>query len=117
MTMSVKDNFEQLIKQAQSMQEQMQKAQQELVELQVVGEAGGGMVKVTMNGRHDVTQVNIDKILIADEDKEMIEDLMMAAINDAVRKVEKVSRDKVTSLTNNIKVPDDLSNLFGTKEE
>lgn len=111
--MSMKDNFDQLLKQAQSMQEQMQKAQQELVEMLVTGEAGGGLVKVTMNGRHDVSKVSIDKSLIVDEDKEMIEDLVAAAFNDAVRKIEKASQDKITALASGIKMPKDLSGLMG----
>jgi nucleoid-associated protein EbfC len=111
--MSMKDNLDQLLKQAQSMQEQMQKAQQELVEMQVTGEAGGGLVKVTMNGRHDVSKVSIDKSLIVDEDKEMIEELVAAAVNDAVRKIEKTSRDKIEALASGIKMPKDLSDLMG----
>jgi DNA-binding YbaB/EbfC family protein len=111
--MNMKANFDQLLQQAQSMQEQMQKAQQELVELQIVGEAAGGLVKITMNGRHDVAKVYIDNSLIVDEDKEMIEDLVAAAINDAVRKIEENSRKKIASLANGIKMPKDMSELFG----
>jgi DNA-binding YbaB/EbfC family protein len=111
--MTMKANFDELLKQAQGMQEQMQKAQQELVELEVTGEAGGGLVKIIMNGRYDVKKVAIDRSLIMDEDKEMIEDLVASAINDAVQKIEKTSREKISSLASGIKVPKDISELFG----
>ena len=74
----------QLMKQAQEMQAKMQKAQEKLAALEVAGEAGGGMVKVRMNGRHEVRRVEIDRSVIG-EDKEMLEDLLAAAINDAGR--------------------------------
>lgn len=109
----MKANFDELLKQAQGMQEQMQKAQQELAELNVTGESGGGLVKITMNGRYDVAKVFIDRSLIIDEDKDMIEDLVAAAINDAVRKIEKTSREKIASLANGIKMPKDVNELFG----
>ena len=111
--MNMKANFDQLLKQAQSMQEQMQKAQQELTELQVTGESGGGLVKVTMNGRHEALKVYVDSTLFKDEDKEMIEDLTVAAINDASRKIEKTSRDKIASLASGIQIPKDLSDIIG----
>ena len=79
-----------LMKQAQAMQENMQKAQAELADLEVTGEAGGGMVSLVMTCRHDVKSVNIDPELLGDvEDKEVLEDLIAAAVNDAVRKAEK----------------------------
>ena len=93
-----------LMKQAQQMQEQLQKHQQELTELEVVGEAGGAMVTVTMNGRHDVRRVSIDPALMGD-DKEMLEDLIAAAINDAVQKVESSSRDKLSGMTAGLGLP------------
>ena len=77
-----------LMKQAQKMQEDMQKAQEEVANLEVEGQAGGGMVKVVMNGRHEIRKVTLDDSLMQD-DKEMIEDLLAAAVNDAVRRVEK----------------------------
>ncbi|WP_346839043.1 YbaB/EbfC family nucleoid-associated protein [Microbulbifer sp. SAOS-129_SWC] len=87
--------FGDLMQQAQKMQadmqEKMQKLQRELEELRVHGEAGAGMVKVTMNGRHDVVAVDIDPDLMG-EDKEMLEDLLAAAVNDAVRRVEEKSK-------------------------
>jgi len=93
-----------LMKQAQRMQETMQRAQQELAEMEVTGEAGGGMVSVVMTGRHDVKRVNIDDSLLK-EDKEMLEDLLAAAVNDAVRKVENTSQDKMSSLTAGMGLP------------
>ena len=93
-----------LMKQAQRMQETMQRAQQELAEMEVTGEAGGGMVSVIMTGRHDVKRVNIDDSLLK-EDKEMLEDLLAAAVNDAVRKVESTSQEKMSSLTAGMGLP------------
>jgi DNA-binding YbaB/EbfC family protein len=79
-----------LMQQAQKMQEQMKKAQQERDNLEVTGEAGAGLVKITMTGKYDVKSVNIDNSLF-DEDKEMLEDLIAAAVNAAVKKVEENS--------------------------
>lgn len=93
-----------LMKQAQKMQEDMQKAQAELATMEVEGQAGGGMVKVTMNGRHEIRRVNIDDSLIGD-DKDMLEDLIAAAVNDAVRKVEQQSTDKMSGLTSGMNLP------------
>lgn len=87
-----------LMKQAQQMQEHMQKAQQELANKEVTGEAGAGMVKVYMNGRHDVRRVELDPGLMS-EDKEMLEDLLAAAVNDAVRKVEESNKEALAGLT------------------
>lgn len=95
-----------IMKQAQAMQENMQKAQEELATIEVVGESGGGMVKLTMNCRHDVKSVSIDPELLGDvEDKEVLEDLVAAAMNDAVRKVEKTSTDKMSGLTGGLNIP------------
>lgn len=81
-----------LMKQAQAMQEKLQKAQEELARTEVCGEAGGGLVKVTMTCRHDANKVEIDPSLM-DDDREVLEDLLAAAINDAVRKVEDASQE------------------------
>ena len=95
-----------LMKQAQAMQENMQKAQEELANIEVTGESGGGMVKLIMNCRHDVKQVSIDPELMGDvEDKEVLEDLVAAAMNDAVRKVEETSKDKMAGLTGGLDIP------------
>ena len=105
--MDINQNLGNLMKEAQKMQQRMQEAQQQLSELVVTGESGGGMVTIKMNGRHDVTEVKIKPALI-DEDVEMLEDLVAAAINDAVRKIEKVSKDKITQLTAGLNIPTDL---------
>jgi len=93
-----------LMKQAQKMQEQMQRAQEELANMEVTGQAGGGMVKVVMTGRHDLKRVSIDDSLMQD-DKEMLEDLVAAAVNDAVRQLEKVSQEKMGGLTAGLNLP------------
>lgn len=95
-----------IMKQAQAMQENMQKAQQELAEIEVTGEAGGGMVKLQMTCRYDVKKVQIDPELLGDvEDREIVEDLVAAAMNDAVRKVEKTTQDKMAGLTGGLDIP------------
>jgi hypothetical protein len=86
-----------LMKQAQQMQANMQKAQQELAHMEVSGQAGGGMVKITMTGKHDVKRVEIEDVLFED-DKEMLEDLVAAAINDAVRQVEKTTQERMSGM-------------------
>ncbi|WOG29960.1 YbaB/EbfC family nucleoid-associated protein [Endozoicomonas sp. 8E] len=93
-----------LMKQAQKMQEDMQRIQEELANAEVTGESGAGLVKVIMNGRHDVKDVQIDPSLMQ-EDKEMLEDLLAAAVNDAVRKVEENSKDKMSGLTAGMGLP------------
>lgn len=93
-----------LMKQAQKMQEDMKKAQAELATLEVEGQSGGGMVKVVMNGRHEIRRVNIDDSLMSD-DKDMLEDLIAAAVNDAVRKVEQTSSDKMSGVTAGMNLP------------
>ena len=93
-----------LMKQAQEMQANMQKAQEELASLEVTGESGGGLVKVTMTGRHEVRRVAIDDSLLAD-DKDMLEDLVAAAINDAVHKVEKSNQAAMQEMTAGLNLP------------
>jgi len=93
-----------LMKQAQEMQARMQKAQQEIAQMEVTGEAGAGLVKVTMTGKHDVRRVELDDSLMQ-EDKEMLEDLLAAAVNDAVRKVETTTSAKMNSLTAGMPLP------------
>ncbi|SPJ34582.1 YbaB/EbfC family nucleoid-associated protein [Kushneria phyllosphaerae] len=93
-----------LMKQAQEMQDKMQKVQEEIADTEVHGEAGAGMVKVTMNGRHDVTSIDLDPAIMQ-EDKEFLEDLLAAAINDAVRKVEVNSRTKMEEATQGLNLP------------
>ena len=93
-----------LMKQAQKMQEDMQRAQEEVANLEVEGQAGGGMVKVVMNGRHEIRKVTLDDSLMQD-DKEMIEDLLAAAVNDAVRRVEKQTQEKMAGVTAGLNLP------------
>jgi len=93
-----------LMKQAQKMQEDMQKAQEEMANIEVTGQSGGGMVSVVMTCRHDVKRVSIDDSLFAD-DKDMLEDLIAAAVNDAVRQVEKTSSEKMSGMTAGLNLP------------
>jgi len=93
-----------IMKQAQQMQENMQKAQAELENMEVTGESGAGLVKVTMTCRHDVRRVEIDPSLIGD-DREMLEDLVAAAVNDANQRVEKTTQEKMSSLTAGMGLP------------
>ncbi|KFZ28608.1 hypothetical protein IDAT_07600 [Pseudidiomarina atlantica] len=95
-----------MMKQAQQMQERMQKAQEEIAKLEVTGEAGAGMVKVTMLGNHNVRRVEIDPSLLADEDdREMLEDLIAAACNDAVRRVEQTTKERMAEVTGGMNLP------------
>jgi len=100
----MKDGLGNLMKQAQKMQEDMQKAQEELKSLEVEGQAGGGLVKVIMTGKHEVRKVQIDDSLVND-DKEMLEDLIAAAMNDASNKVEQSTKDQFSSLTSGLNLP------------
>ena len=93
-----------LMRQAQQMQENMKKAQEALAEILVEGASGGGMVKVTMTCRNDVKRVDIDPSLLAD-DKDMLEDLVAAAVNDALRKAEATSQEKMAGLTAGLPLP------------
>ncbi|MDH5547386.1 MAG: YbaB/EbfC family nucleoid-associated protein [Gammaproteobacteria bacterium] len=94
-----------LMKQAQQMQANLQKAQEEIANLEVTGKAGGGMVEVVVTGRHDVRRVTIDPSLM-EEDKEMLEDLIAAAMNDANRVLEQTTRDKMAGLTGGMNLPE-----------
>lgn len=87
-----------LMKQAEALQAKIQELQAELASLEVTGESGAGMVKVVMSGKHEVRRVEVDPALLGDE-KEMLEDLIAAAVNDAVRRVEDANREKMSSLT------------------
>ncbi|WP_434628914.1 YbaB/EbfC family nucleoid-associated protein [Chromobacterium sp. CV08] len=92
-----------LMKQAQQMQENMKKAQDELAKVEVEGQSGAGMVKVTMTCSHDVKRVAIDDSVL--DDKEMLEDLIAAAFNDAVRKVEATTQERMSGFTNGLNLP------------
>jgi len=93
-----------LMKQAQAMQENMKKMQEELANIEVTGSAAGGLVEVSMTCRHDVRRVTIDASLMED-DKEVLEDLIAAAVNDAVRKVESTTQEKMASVTGGMNIP------------
>lgn len=93
-----------IMKQAQAMQENLRKAQEELAKVEVTGVSGGGLVSVIMTCRHDVRRVEIDPGLLGD-DKEVLEDLIAAAVNDAVRKAEKASQEKLSGLTAGLGIP------------
>ena len=93
-----------MMKKAQEMQENMQKAQRELASKEVTGEAGGGLVSVVMRGTHEVNRVSIDRTLIG-EDVDMLEDLIAAAINDAVHKVEKTNQAAMQEMTAGLNLP------------
>ncbi len=97
-------NIGNMMKQAEALQRNMQKAQEEIAATEIVGESGGGMVKVTMNGRHEVKRVQIEPAVIG-EDREMLEDLVAAACNDAVRKVETTTQQKMSGLMSGMKLP------------
>lgn len=93
-----------LMKKAQKMQEEMQKAQEEIAKAEVTGESGAGLIKVVMNGRHDVRKVEIDASLMS-EDKDILEDLVAAAVNDAVRRVEANQKDKMSGMMAGLGMP------------
>ncbi len=100
----MKEQLAGLMRQAQQMQENMSKLQEQLASIEVEGQSGAGMVKVTMTCRHDVKRVSIDPSLLAD-DREMLEDLVAAAINDAARKVEAAVQEKTAVLTGGLGLP------------
>ena len=100
----MKGGIGQLMKQAKQMQEAMQKAQEELASLSVCGESGGGMVKVSMSGKHEVTDVSIDATLIG-EDLDMLEDLIAAACNDAVRRVNAETESRFSGMAGGLNLP------------
>lgn len=93
-----------LMKQAQKMQADMARVQEELANMEVTGQAGGGLVTVVMTGRHDLKRVSIDDTVMRD-DKEMLEDLIAAAVNDAVRQLEKTSQEKMGGVTAGLNLP------------
>lgn len=100
----MKANLGNLMKQAQQMQENMKAMQEKLATIEVEGQAGAGMVKVTMTCRHDVKRISIDDSLMGD-DKEMLEDLVAAAMNDAARKVEIATQEHMASVTSGLGLP------------
>jgi len=100
----MKGGIGQLMKQAQQMQADMQKAQEEMSSITVTGESGGGMVKLTMTCKHEVRTLDIDDAMLGD-DKDMLEDLIIAAFNDAVRRVEKTVQEKFSGMASGLNLP------------
>ncbi len=104
-------NMVNMMQQVKKMQQDMQKAEAELASIEIIGSAGAGLVKVTLTGHYDCKKINIDNSLF-EEDKAMLEDLIAAAINDAVRKVETAKKDKLGGLTNGMNIPGGLDALL-----
>jgi nucleoid-associated protein EbfC len=108
----MKGNIGDIMKQAQQLQANMQRAQAEIASLEVTGEAGGGMAKVTMTGKHEVRRVALDASIVSGADKEMLEDLIAAAVNDAVQKVERTTQEKMSSLMGGMQLPPGMKMPF-----
>ena len=94
-----------LMKQAQQMQTRMQKVQEEIAQLEVTGESGAGLVKVVVNGAHNCRRVEIDSSLLTEEDKDMLEDLIAAAFNDASRRLDEAQKEKMAQVTGGMQLP------------
>ncbi len=105
-------NIGKMMKQAQQMQKKMEEAQAKLGEIEVMGSSGGGMVSVTLNCKHEAKKVSLDPKIIDSDDPEMLEDLIVAAINDAVRKVESTSADEMSKVTSGIQLPPGMNLPF-----
>lgn len=101
-----------MMKQAQKMQDDMAKAQAEIAQMEVTGESGAGLVKIVMTGNHNVKRVDIDPSLMGEDDKEMLEDLVAAAINDAARRVEETNKEKMSAVTNGMNLPPGMKMPF-----
>ena len=100
----MKNQLAGLMKQAQAMQDNLKRAQEELASIEVEGQSGAGLVKVTMTCKHDVKRIQIDPSLLAD-DKDMLEDLVAAAFNDGIRRAEEVSQEKMAKITAGMPMP------------
>jgi hypothetical protein len=107
----MKGELGKLMQQAQKMQEKMQEAQEEMARMEVHGSAGGGMVTVTLNGRHEARRVEIDDSLMND-DREMLQDLIAAAINDAVQKVEAEQKERLSGMAGGMNLPEGFKMPF-----
>ena len=107
----MKQDLGALMQQAQQMQSKLKKVQNELAKSEILGESGGGLVKVLMNGRHEICRVAIDDSLMSD-DKEMIEDLVAAAMNDAVHKLEDETSEQMSEVTSGMQLPPGLKMPF-----
>ena len=106
------NNFNNMIKQAQELQQKMADAQQKVETLEAEGVAGGGIVKVTINGKNNVTSIKIDDSVIDKNEKEILEDLIMAAFNDAKEKIQKKIADEMSSVTGGLKLPPGMKMPF-----
>ncbi len=100
-----KGNIQNLLKQAQKMQKKLVEAQEELAEKTVEASAGGGMVTVVMNGKQEVISLNIEKEVVDPDDVEMLEDLIIAAVNEAKEKAEEMAKEEMSKLTGGLKIP------------
>ena len=100
----MKGGIGQLMKQAQQMQEKMKQAQDELENITVIGESGGGMVSITMTCKNEIKKINIDEVLF-NEEKDMLEDLLIAAFNDATRRAEKKTQESMSGMTSGLNLP------------
>ncbi|NOY17221.1 MAG: YbaB/EbfC family nucleoid-associated protein [Gammaproteobacteria bacterium] len=109
--MNMKGGLGNIMKQAQVMQEKMQQAQEELAQTEVEGSSGGGLVTITMTCRHDVRKISIDDELLSEE-KAVLEDLVAAAVNDAVRKVELTTQEKMSGMTAGLGLPSGMNLPF-----
>ena len=101
-----------MMKQAQKMQEDMQKAQEEIAQMEITGQAGGGMVSVLLNGKHECKRVDIDPSLFDDDDRDMIADLVAAAFNDAARKVQEATQERMQGVTEGLGLPPGMKMPF-----
>ena len=108
----MKGNIGNMMKQAQQLQANMQRAQAEIAALEVTGEAGGGMAKDTMTGRHEVRRVSLDPSIVSSDDKDMLEDLVAAAVNDAVQKLERATQEKMASAMGGMQLPPGMKMPF-----
>ncbi len=98
-------NMQQLMRQAQQMQKKMQEAQEKIAETEVTGVAGGGMVEVTVTGKHEIKAVGINPEVVDPEDVEMLEDMLVAALNEAMRQIEEESERELNSVTGGLNIP------------
>ncbi|WP_343182972.1 YbaB/EbfC family nucleoid-associated protein [Buchnera aphidicola (Neophyllaphis podocarpi)] len=107
-----KGGINNLMKQAQKMQEKMSKVQKEISIMEVTGESGAGLVKITINGSYNCIKTEIDSTLFKENEKEMLEDLVVAAFNDASRKISELQKNKMSSISNNMNLPNGFNMPF-----
>ena len=109
------NNFNDMMKKAQEMQKKMQEIQESLANLEVEGTAGGGMVKIIMNCKNEVKKIELDPSIIKEEEKQMMEDLIVAALNDAKTKAEEKSKEEMAKLTGDLGLPPGMKIPFKKK--